>query len=235
VDGPPTFKPKIKEGELPPDAVYVVGFLPLVTQFYKDAKIHELWAKHRLDYNDLVEHYTTAVGKMVFDTDIYLKLALSGYLGRDFIVYLEPLGLAGQANARNYADNYYVVLTPTGDTLQVEQIRHTYLHYVLDPMALKRFGTIEKLAPLLDVVKTSPMDEISRIVRLNDSLAAANIILDRPSATSSPHPTAAPAFQSCQTASAPSDPARNASMYAGSVPLAECPQSASAPHSSCPA
>jgi len=41
VDGPPTFKPKIKEGELPPDAVYVVGFLPLVTQFYKDAKIHE--------------------------------------------------------------------------------------------------------------------------------------------------------------------------------------------------
>ncbi len=159
VDGPPKFKTTIKEAELPPDAVYVIGFLPLVADFYDKAGVHALWTRHRDQYNGLIERYHGAVAKMVFDTDIYLKLAFSGYLGRQFVVYLEPLGAIGQSNARNYGDNYYVVLTPSGDTLQIEQIRHTYLHYVLDPLALKRFSTIQKLAPLLDVVKTAPMDE----------------------------------------------------------------------------
>jgi len=158
-DGAPNFKAKMRETELPPDAVYVSGFLPLVAEFYQKAKLHNLWLKHRGEYNGLVEYYTTAVAKMVFDTDIYLKLALSGYLGREFIVFLEPLGALGQANARNYGDSYYVVLTPSGDALQVEQIRHTYLHYVLDPMAMKHFSAIQRLSPLLDVVKTAPMDE----------------------------------------------------------------------------
>jgi len=158
-EGPPTFKAKMREAELPPDAVYVSGFLPLVAEFYQKARLHSLWLKHRNDYNALVEHYTDPVGKMVFNTDIYLKLALSGYLGREFIVYLEPMGALGQANARNYGDNYYVVLTPSGDARQVEQIRHTYLHYVLDPMAMKHNSAIQKLAPLLEVVKTAPMDE----------------------------------------------------------------------------
>ena len=159
VDGPPSFKAKMREAELPPDAIYVVGFLPLVAEFYQKAKLHDLWLKQRQAYNDQIEHYTGAVAKMVFETDIYLKLALSGYLGREFTVYLEPLGAQGQANARNYGDNYYVVLTPSGNALQIDQIRHTYLHYVLDPMALKRGGTIQRLAPLLQVVKTAPMDD----------------------------------------------------------------------------
>jgi hypothetical protein len=158
-DGPPTFKATMREAELPPDAVYVSGLLPLVVEFYQKAKLHDLWLKHRAEYNGLIEHYTDPVAKMVFDTDIYLKLALSGYLGREFIVYLEPLGALGQVNARNYGDNYYVVLTPSGDALQVQQIRHTYLHYVLDPMALKHSGAVQRLSPLLDVVKTAPMDE----------------------------------------------------------------------------
>ena len=159
VDGPPTFKTKMREAELPPDAIYVVGFLPLVAEFYQKAKLHDVWLKHRQAYNDQIEQYTGAVAKMVFDTDIYLKLALSGYLGREFTVYLEPLGALGQANARNYGDNYYMVLTPSGNAIQIEQIRHTYLHYVLDPMALKRAGAIQRLAPLLQGVKTAPMDD----------------------------------------------------------------------------
>ena len=158
-EGPPTFKAKMREAELPPDAIYVVGFLPLVSEFYQKAKLHEVWLRHRAEYEGLVEHYTAAVAKMVFETDIYLKLALSGYLGREFTVYLEPLGAQGQANARNYGENYYVVLTPSGNALQIQQIRHTYLHYVLDPMAIKRFSTVQRLLPLLDLVKTAPMDE----------------------------------------------------------------------------
>jgi tetratricopeptide (TPR) repeat protein len=41
----------------------------------------------------------------------------------------------------------------------MEQIRHTYLHYLLDPMALKYPEEIKRLQPLLLSVKASPMDE----------------------------------------------------------------------------
>ena len=60
---------------------------------------------------------------------------------------------------------YYVVLSPgTGaeSGLKMEQIRHTYLHYLLDPMALKYPGAMDRLKPLLASVKGSPMDESFR-------------------------------------------------------------------------
>jgi tetratricopeptide (TPR) repeat protein len=155
----PAFIPKVKEADLPPDASYVLGFAPLLKNFYDKAALHQVWLRHRDQYAALVERYHQPVAKMLFDTDIYLKLPLSGYLGRQFTVYLEPMGAAGQANARNYASDYYVVLTPSESSLKIDQIRHTYLHFVLDPLAMKRSTTMKRLEPLLDVVKTSPMDE----------------------------------------------------------------------------
>ena len=39
------------------------------------------------------------------------------------------------------------------------QIRHTYLHYLLDPMAEKHFTAIRRLDPLLQSVKRAPLEE----------------------------------------------------------------------------
>ena len=82
---------------------------------------------------------------MVFDTDIYLKLQSGGYLGRSFTIYLDFMGDPSEANARNYGSDYYVVLFPSPDPnsvdpLKMPQIRHTYLHYLLDPLAEKHFS-----------------------------------------------------------------------------------------------
>jgi tetratricopeptide (TPR) repeat protein len=41
----------------------------------------------------------------------------------------------------------------------MQQIRHTYLHYLLDPLSLKYPDLMKRLDPLLDAVKTAPMDE----------------------------------------------------------------------------
>jgi hypothetical protein len=70
------------------------------------------------------------------------------------------MGAPGQTNARNYGSNYYVVMSPgRGQGLKMEQIRHTYLHYLLDPMAFKYPEEIRRLQPLLVSVKASPMDD----------------------------------------------------------------------------
>jgi tetratricopeptide (TPR) repeat protein len=45
------------------------------------------------------------------------------------------------------------------DPLKMPQIRHAYLHYLLDPMAEKHFTAIKRLDPLLQSVKRAPLDE----------------------------------------------------------------------------
>jgi hypothetical protein len=164
LQGPPHFLPRVKEDEMPPDAVPIAGFGALLERFYEKADLHSIWERHRANYGALVERYHVPLAKMVFDTDIYLKLQSGGYLGRTFTIYLDFMGDPNQANARNYGSDYYVVVFPSPDAsavdpLKMPQIRHTYLHYLLDPMAEKHFSSVKRLEPLLQSVKRAPLED----------------------------------------------------------------------------
>jgi tetratricopeptide (TPR) repeat protein len=160
LEGPPVFKLKVKESELPPDANAVAGIVPLLQAFYDKVGLHAIWEQHQKRYTELTEVYHDPLSKMTFDTEIYLKIPSAGYLGRQFTVYLDAMGAPSQTNARNYASDYYVVISPTAATaIKLQQIRHTYLHYLLDPLALKNGDTFKRLEPLLGSVKNAPMDE----------------------------------------------------------------------------
>jgi tetratricopeptide (TPR) repeat protein len=156
---PPNFLPKVKEGDLPPDAAGVFAFAPLAATFYERAGLHAIWQKHRDQYGRLTDRYHEPLSKTLFDTEIYLKLPSAGYLGRGFTVYLEPMGAPDQVNARNYGSDYYVVISPAGSEMKMDQIRHTYLHYLLDPLSLKYPTTMKRLDPLLESVKGAPMED----------------------------------------------------------------------------
>jgi len=156
---PPDFVLKEKEANLPPEVGYVLGFVPLVQKFYGDAGLHAIWEKHQAVYAGLSERYHEPLAKMTFDTEVYLKMPSAGFLGQTFTVYLEPMGDPGQTNAREYRTNYSVVISPApGSPLKMEQIRHTYLHFLLDPLALKYPMAVGRLQPLLDDVKNAPME-----------------------------------------------------------------------------
>jgi hypothetical protein len=157
---PPELTLKVKEAELPPDASFVSGFVQPLQKFYGEAGLHTIWIRHQAAYADLTARYHEPLSKVLFDTEVYLKLPSAGFLGRAFTVYLDPMGSPGQANARNYGADYYVIISPgTSSSLKVDQIRHTYLHYLLDPLALKYPAAISHLKPLLENVKSAPMDE----------------------------------------------------------------------------
>jgi hypothetical protein len=164
LQGPPHFLPKVKEDELPPDAVELAPFGAQLEKFYDRAGLHGIWEKHRANYAALVERYHVPLSKMVFDTDIYLKMQSGGYLGRTFTVYLDFMGDTNEANARNYGTDYDVVVFPSPDPsvtdpLKMPQIRHAYLHYLLDPLADKHFSSVKRIEPLLQSVKRAPLEE----------------------------------------------------------------------------
>jgi len=154
----PSFEPKVKQAELPPDATMVAGIVTFLKPFYEKVGLHDIWGKYRDRYTGLTDAYHDALSKMTFDTEIYLKLPSAGYLGRQFIVFIDAMGAPGQVNARNYASDYYVVISPA-TSLKMQEIRHTYLHYLLDPLALKNGGSFKRLEPVLDEVKSAPMDD----------------------------------------------------------------------------
>lgn len=164
LQGPPHFLPRVKEDEMPPDAAPLAPFGALLERFYDKAQLHAIWERHRPNYAALVNRYHEPLAKMVFDTDIYLRLQSGGYLGKTFTVFLDFLGDPNETNARNYGNDYYVVVFPSPDPnapdpLKLPQIRHTYLHYLLDPMAEKHFSVVKRLEPLLQSVKRAPLDE----------------------------------------------------------------------------
>ncbi len=160
---PPNLLPKVKEAELPPDAQNVVGFGTLAAGFYEEAGLHSIWQKHRDAYQRLTDRYHEPLSRTLFEAEVYLKLPSAAYLGRGFTVLLDPQGSPEQVNARNYGNDYFVVISPAGSELKMDQIRHTYLHYLLDPLALKYPATIKRLDPLLEAVKRSPMEEAFKV------------------------------------------------------------------------
>jgi tetratricopeptide (TPR) repeat protein len=167
MNGPPHFMPLMKVEELPPDAGTVAGFSPLLETFYEKAGLHSIWERHRNDYAAAMRRYHEPLAKMVFDTEVYLKRPSSQYLGRTFSIYLDFMGSPGVTDARNYGTAYYVVVFPTPSStgaatesaLKMEQIRHTFLHYELDPLADKNFTAIKRLQPLLQSVQRAPMED----------------------------------------------------------------------------
>jgi hypothetical protein len=157
---PPDFASKVKEADLPPEVSGVLGFVPLLAKFYAAAGIHEVWLQHAASYSEFPGKYRDAVSKMIFDTELYLKLPSGNYLGRTFTIYIDPMGAPSQTNARNYADDYYVVLTPGTNTgLKMDLIRHAFLHYLLDPLVGKYAANLAKLEPIMDALKLAPLDE----------------------------------------------------------------------------
>jgi tetratricopeptide (TPR) repeat protein len=164
VDGAPHFMPRMKEEELPPDAAVISGFGTLMEHFYEKAGLHSIWERHRKEYAEAIRRYHEPLAKMVLDTEVYLKQPSAQYLGRTFTIYLDFMGSPNETDARNYGAAYYVVVFPAPNMasqsgLKMDQIRHTFLHYEMDPLAEKHFSSIKRLEPLLESVKRAPLEE----------------------------------------------------------------------------
>lgn len=157
---PPALSLRLKQSDVPPDASALLGLVPLLANFYKEVGIHDIWERHEAAYAELTARYRDSISKMILDTELYLRLPTNSYMGRTFAIYVEPMGAPSETNARNYALEYFVVMTPgTNTALKMDQIRHAYLHYLLDPIVGKFAGNLAALEPLMDAVKLAPMDE----------------------------------------------------------------------------
>jgi len=158
---PPMLTPTADETDLPPDANQVVEVLPLLRTFAEAVRLDALWGEHHPEYEGFVDRIHDPLTKMVLGTNIYLHLPASGYEGRRFLVLLEPMFSPAATNARIYGDDYVVVVSPTAQpttSVPMDLIRHTYLHFTIEPMVYASPGAMDRLLPLLKAVQDAPLE-----------------------------------------------------------------------------
>jgi tetratricopeptide (TPR) repeat protein len=147
--GPPGFGFKQRDVDLPPDVSGMTALTPLLASFYKQADIPTLWAGSQRAIDQYVERYHAPVSDAVLQVNVYLRQQTSGFSGLHFQIFLELLGPPSEVQTRSYGDQYTIVVTPSAE-LRTFDIRHAYLHYLLDPLSLRYREVLERKKGLGD-------------------------------------------------------------------------------------
>jgi len=143
--------------EMPPDSTQVAEIAPILRAFAAAVDLHGIWLTTHRAYDEEAAKVHDALSQMIVDTDIYLKMPAATYDGRRFIVVIEPQLSPGTVNARIYGTDYVVVVSPVNGRIPMVSVRHTYLHYVIDPLLYARTNALEREQPILKEIRDAPL------------------------------------------------------------------------------
>jgi tetratricopeptide (TPR) repeat protein len=151
ITGAPDYSFKGRTVDISPDAYALEKLLPLLTRFYAEAKIAELWPRVQPVFEQALEPYHEPLSRTTLLVNSYLRSPSAGYLGRRFQVYIDLLAAPNQIQTRSYGDDYFVVVSHS-TTPKISDLRHSYLHFVIEPLASKYGMAIMQHAALSDYV-----------------------------------------------------------------------------------
>jgi tetratricopeptide (TPR) repeat protein len=155
---PPEFETSVELPEMPPDSTQVVEIVPLLRNFATAIDLHGIWLTVHHIYDDEIGKLHDPLSKMIVSTNLYLKMPASTYDGRRFVVVMEPLLSPKLVNARVYGTDYVVVVSPVNGSIPMIDVRHIYLHYVIEPLLYTRANAIDRTQPILKEIRDAPME-----------------------------------------------------------------------------
>ena len=155
---PPELETSVELTEMPPDSTQVAEIAPLVRDFAQAVDLHGTWLAIHHTYDEETDRLHDPLSKMIVDTNLYLKMPASTYDGRRFIVVMEPMLSPKLVNARIYGTDYVVVVSPVNGTIPMSDVRHTYLHYTIEPLLYTRANAIDRTQPVLKEIRDAPLD-----------------------------------------------------------------------------
>ena len=132
--------------------------MPLLRDFAAAVDLHGIWLTVHHTYDEETDRLHDPLSQMIVSTNLYLKMPASTYDGRRFIVVIEPMLSPKLVNARIYGTDYVVVVSPVNGKIRMTDVRHTYLHYVIEPLLYARSNAIDRTQPILKEVREAPLD-----------------------------------------------------------------------------
>src|SRR5580698_4709972 len=142
---------------MPPDATQVADVVPALKAFAEAVDLHGIWLTVHLLYDQDADQVHDPLSQMIVNTNLYLKMPATTYSGRRFIVVIEPLFAPSVVNARIYGTDYVDVVSPVDGKFPMAAVRHTYLHYIIDPLLFARTNAIDRTQPILKEIHDAPL------------------------------------------------------------------------------
>ena len=155
---PPELETAVELTEMPPDSTQVVEIVPLLRDFVAAVDLHAIWLVVHPIYDKEADQLHDPLSKMIVSTNLYLKMPAETYNGRRFVVVIEPMLSPRAINARIYGTDYVVVVSPVNGTIRMSDVRHTYLHYMIEPLLYLRTNALSRTQPILKEVREAPME-----------------------------------------------------------------------------
>jgi tetratricopeptide (TPR) repeat protein len=155
---PPDLETTADLTEMPPDATQVAEIVPHLKDFADAVDLHGIWLTIHHIYDDMANQLHDPLSQMIVSTNLYLKMPAGTYDGRRFIVVIEPMLSPSTVNARIYGSDYVVVVSPVNGAIHMSDVRHTYLHYVIEPLLYARANAIDRTLPILKEIREAPLE-----------------------------------------------------------------------------
>jgi tetratricopeptide (TPR) repeat protein len=155
VKGPPDFNFTQRDVDVPPDVVPLKSLSGLLAQFYREAGIDDMWERAQPAYDREIDRLHGPISDAKLHVDAYLRHVSSGIDRSHFQIFVEPLAAPNQVQARSYGLEFTVVVTPAAAPRAVD-IRHEYLHYLLDPLSTLQQEVLDRKKVLNEEAQRAP-------------------------------------------------------------------------------
>ena len=155
VSGPaPKFQPVLRRDELPPDMLTLEGFSEILSLYYTEQNIGQLWRQVQPIYNQEIERLHEPISQIVLVANTYLRELNNPGQMRTFSIIVEPL-VGRITNVRNFGDHYAIILSGSED-IPTDVVRHAFLHFLLDPLPLMYPHIIAVKRPIYEIAAKAP-------------------------------------------------------------------------------
>lgn len=156
IEGPPGFAYRYRNNELAPDVVALEGFNDLLRIFHQQADLEKLWRQAQPAFEEMIARYHKPAAEALEQVNAYFRGSSGQARGGQFQVVVDLLGAPNQIQTRSFRNDYFVVVTPSAETKGF-QIRHMYLHFVIDAMVVRNAQELEQKKGLLDFAQPAPL------------------------------------------------------------------------------
>ena len=155
VVGPaPNFEFTVPHDQLPPDVLALEGFNEVLAAYYREAEIERIWGRVQPEYARQVRRLERGVADIAFVSAGYLREMLEPNPRHTMTVYIEAM-VGPRTNFRNYGGRYVLVVDPARE-IALDEVRHSFLHFLIDHLPMRYRAPMAGRKPLLDIAARAP-------------------------------------------------------------------------------
>jgi hypothetical protein len=154
---PPQLEINLPPKDIPPEVHDVQGFQQILPTFYHQADLQQLWAEVRPRYLAEIEQYKPVTRQSIVQVLQYLRTEARIVMDRQIFFIPDLMSAHGVSNSRIVGSLYYLVVGPAETPEKnLRNIRHEYLHFLLDPLIEKNGLAIVQQQEVLQLFKDRP-------------------------------------------------------------------------------